>query len=303
MEVPEYEDRGTCLRLIRALLTFLILSLLGYSLWRIQVIESALEASDRFANITRLLNHQPLSHRRTERSVSYKSQLDLNSVDSFKKPTNKNEFDLLVNELYDKIQSMHNDTDRANFDRNIKAVFNAWFPVFDALLRHEMSIEEQAASTWRSRGIKQHESDEHSSEELERRDKRQIDMDDSDESDEPVDPRDKRQIESDESEERKKSSEEHGGGGNKRKKPKSREVSSEEKRNNKDKNRWGRSAEDSVSSSEEKKNYRKSLSFAKKNYYKQSDESSQESKEKKQYKHSDESSQESKEKFYYHIVT
>lgn len=274
MEIPYYpEDRSASLRVARFVIFATILGLLGYSLWRIQVIESALEASDRFANITRLINTS--SRRRTERSVDY--NMDKNSLDGFdkpKRPRNKDEFDRLVNDLYDKIQAMHNETDRSNFDRNIKAVFAAWFPVFDALLRHEMSIEERArmmvpnevvrqtrsvADGWKSRGIKQYA--EESSEEKPRR--------------------------SSEEEDDKRS--------NKKKKKKSKKSSEESEEKPR---RYTRSAESSEEreSSEEKEN--NDIVFGEKHYYKHKigDESAGSESESK------ESREKDKEKFYYHVV-
>ncbi|XP_014219787.1 uncharacterized protein LOC106647770 [Copidosoma floridanum] len=133
----------------------LVLSLLGYSLWRIHEIEVALGASERYTNITRLLERDNLAreHPRRARSVEHpsatnalggqedkegprdRSKLPLH--DKNNKPKNKEDFVQLVNALFDRIQLMHNDTDKSHFDGNVKALFQAWLPVFDTLLPRE----------------------------------------------------------------------------------------------------------------------------------------------------------------------
>ena len=116
-------------------------------------------ANDRFNNISRIINMENSGQRRVSRSVKEGNAFDPNSFTigekelsrgamltaknenvplKKKRPQNKEEFENLVNSLFDKIHTMHNDSDRGHFDRNMREVFQAWFPVFDALLPHEL---------------------------------------------------------------------------------------------------------------------------------------------------------------------
>jgi len=138
-----------------------VLVVLGYSLWRIHKIEVAIKASDRYLNLTQLIETNNLNHRRQARSVDLETFRVPNNIDidekelprgmltvltaknenipqHMKKPKNKDEFLQLMNTLFDKIQMMHNDTERSHFDNNMKAVFQAWFPVFDSLLPRDL---------------------------------------------------------------------------------------------------------------------------------------------------------------------
>ncbi|OXU26369.1 hypothetical protein TSAR_011950 [Trichomalopsis sarcophagae] len=167
MELPEYEESYggtsyTICRAIRFVGYVVVLVLLSYSLWRIHVIESTLVDSDRFANVSKIiaLGNSNILHRRVARSIKGTNNLIDPNAFEFEKEmarggmlTSKNEtplppkkklrskedFNSLVNELFDAIQRMHNDTERSHFDRNMKAVFQAWFPVFDALLPTDLT--------------------------------------------------------------------------------------------------------------------------------------------------------------------
>lgn len=166
MELPEYEDYGgtqyTICRAMRLIFYVVVLVLLSYSLWRIHAIESNLMARDRLSEMMQSIakeTNNNLDHHRVVRNVQAFSQVDLNSfglgdkelprggmltakhenLPERKKPMNKEDFKSLVNSLFDKIQLMHDDTERSHFDNNMKAVFQAWFPVFDALLPRELT--------------------------------------------------------------------------------------------------------------------------------------------------------------------
>ncbi|XP_058800975.1 uncharacterized protein LOC131669826 [Phymastichus coffea] len=166
LDLPEYEDyryRGTShtvRRALRIVSYVAVLILLSYALWRIRAIESKIEASDRLLNITRKLQTSDAIHNRNTRSIQ--EQMLMNSfgdekstlgkdVKPWKKPTNKGEFDELVNNLFGKIKAMHDDPDRGHFDRNMKAVFQAWFPVFDALLPKELKEDNETRQTREAR--------------------------------------------------------------------------------------------------------------------------------------------------------
>lgn len=119
----------------------IVLALLSYCLWRIQAIEAKIDVNDNLDNLTGNTD----DHQRITRSIkdqmllnSFGDEKGLTSHPAWKKPTNKSEFDELVNDLFDKIKTMHNDPDRGHFDRNMKAVFQSWFPVFDALLPRDL---------------------------------------------------------------------------------------------------------------------------------------------------------------------
>lgn len=190
MELPEYDvsyggTYYTICRAIRFIGYVVVLVLLSYSLWRIHVIESALVATDRFANVSKIiaLGNSNALHRRVARSIKSANGLVEQNGFEFEKElarggmlTSKNEtplppkkklkskedFNELVNSLFDAIQRMHNDSDRAHFDRNMKSIFQAWFPVFDALLPSDLT-ENNAEATRNTRSTDK--SSEESSEE------------------------------------------------------------------------------------------------------------------------------------------
>ena len=169
MELPNYDNSkyGTgyaVFRGLRSTIYFMVIILLGYALWRISVIESTMAAQERLKNITELVRRENIHHHRSTRSLK---QSDFNSFESMEKGlprgsllTSKNEkpvppadkietkddFERMVNRLFFQIQKMHNDTDRSHFDNNIKAVFQAWFPVFDALLPNDITDDQDKRS-------------------------------------------------------------------------------------------------------------------------------------------------------------
>jgi hypothetical protein len=174
MDDIEYEDNQfnstshIIFRAIRFIAYVVVLILLGYVLWRIQIIDSNIAASDRFFNYSRKLESGNIFHHRLARSIKKSNPVEHNSFGLGEKElsrgtmlisknetpqttkkthTHKENFDELVTGLFNKIWKMHNDTDRSHFDNNMKAVFQAWFPVFDALLPQEFIENESIRNT------------------------------------------------------------------------------------------------------------------------------------------------------------
>ncbi|XP_011504977.1 PREDICTED: uncharacterized protein LOC105367851 [Ceratosolen solmsi marchali] len=146
-------------RALRFIGYVIVLILSSYLLWRILITEFNIQTIDIFFNYTKKFESSNYYNRRVARSIKASANpAEHNSFDYGgkelargamltsknenpqlwkKKPAPKDNFDELMKGLFDKIWEMHNDTDRSHFDNNMKAVFQAWFPVFDALLPHE----------------------------------------------------------------------------------------------------------------------------------------------------------------------
>ncbi|XP_014238955.1 uncharacterized protein LOC106660496 [Trichogramma pretiosum] len=143
----------------RCVFNALVILGLAYALWRVHAIDETLGAHEKLDSVTQLIRHE---HGRARFARSLKAG-DSNGFEASDKqlprgslPSSKNEpapvatqkpalakdtFEDMVNALFYQIRKMHNDTERSNFDNNMKAVFQAWFPVFEALLPSEISSE------------------------------------------------------------------------------------------------------------------------------------------------------------------
>lgn len=166
-----YSNAAT--RSLKIVAYVIILVILGYAHWRIRVLECAVSNLSKNADsesrhdkhlyeygahkvdgFTLIQKHPvykfELEHpdgpppSRLKRSIAN----DLNDEKKMKtvrenlniekkKIKSKEEFESLVDTLAEKIRIMHDDEDIGHFDKHMKEVVQAWFPVFDALLPHE----------------------------------------------------------------------------------------------------------------------------------------------------------------------
>ncbi|KAJ8684061.1 hypothetical protein QAD02_019853 [Eretmocerus hayati] len=173
MDLPEYQEgqfskpKFAIFRVARLVGCIVVVVLLGFSLWRNQVNEVGLRSQgEKIINISneiRALKSSNQTNHRARRAVDIS---DLNSFtdstsgakDSFSdeliaatttekakshiQRPNKENYDKLIDKLFDKMYVLRRDSDKKHLRKNIRAVFEAWSEVFDAAVPYEMVDED-----------------------------------------------------------------------------------------------------------------------------------------------------------------